>query len=269
MRTGVLSLLLFVTAWCGGCSRTPIQPYLSEPRLEQGYVLVLTGIEGRSRYNEAIANGLASGGCPYAIEIYDWTSSWMPPLNQRRIERNKDRSHEIAMRVARYQMAHPGKPVILVGQSGGAAMAIWTAERLRGRSVDGIVLLAASISPVYRLDRTLAASRRGVVSFYSERDMFLLGFGTTVLGTMDGNHSRSAGMVGFAYPQPMPPMYNRLFQVPFDSKMSASGNVGLHLTSSAEGFVREYVTPIVMAKAWSRKTVHSIIHEAMERTNSE
>jgi len=268
MRTGVLLLwsFLVLSACSGGCS-SPIQPYLSESRLDRGYVLVLTGIEGRSRFNEAIADGLANGGCPYAIEIYDWTSSWMPLVDLNSVERNQSKAYELALRVTQYQMTYPNRPVYLVGQSGGGGMAVWTAERLHGRTVDGIVLIAASVSPPYRLDRALAASRRGIVNFYSERDMFLLGFGTAVFRTMDGSHSKSAGMVGFAVPSPVPPVYGKLFQVPFQSRMSASGHYGLHLTSGSEGFVREYVAPMLLTGPWSRKTIDTIVSNAIERTN--
>jgi len=263
----LLILWMSLSACCGGCG-SPVQPYLSQSRLERGFVLVLTGIEGRSRFNEAIADGLANGGCPYAIEIYDWTSSWMPLVDQNSPRRNQNKAYDVALRVARYQLAYPDRPVFLVGQSGGGGMAIWTAERLHGRRVDGIVLLAASVSPSYRLDRALAASRQGIVNFYSERDMFLLGFGTTVFRTMDGSHSKSAGMVGFAVPPP-PAAYGKLFQVPFHSRMSASGHYGLHVTSGAEGFVREYVTPILMAGSWSRRSIDAAVHNAIERTSRE
>jgi len=269
MRAGLFLLwsALVLSTCCGGCS-SPAQPFVTDVRLERGYVLILTGIEGRGRLNEAIATGLIGGGCPYAIEIYDWTSSWGPLVNQKSVKRNKERAYEVALRVMRYQVAYPDRPVILIGQSGGAAMAIWAAERLHGRTVDGIVLLAASISPPYRLDRALTASRRGIVNFYSERDLFLLGFGTAVFTTMDGSHSKSAGMVGFAVPMPTPPVYHKLFQIPFQSDMAASGNIGLHVTSGSEGFIREFVTPMVLTSPWTRKTIDTLVRNAIDRTNT-
>ncbi len=51
------------------------QPYLTPECVDRGWVLVFTGIEGRSQFNEAIADGLARGGVKYAIEIVDWTPS--------------------------------------------------------------------------------------------------------------------------------------------------------------------------------------------------
>lgn len=265
MRIALLMLMTLLGLCCGGCFRDHSQPYLDSTRLDKGYVLVLTGIEGRSRFNTAIAHGMAQGGCPYAIEIYDWTGSWMPLVNQESVQRNKNRACDIASKVLRYKMTYPDRPVFLVGQSGGAAMSIWAAECLNGRTVDGIVLLAASISPEYRLDRAINNSKRGIVSFYSERDVFLLGFGTTVFRTMDGSHSKSAGMVGFAYPEPPPAAYSRLYQVPFNERMSASGNYGLHMTSGSADFVKAYVTPMIKADGWSRRTIDTIIRDAMNR----
>ena len=266
MRMVTMVALLLLTALCGGCMpssfRSTAQPYLNADRLDRGLVIVLTGIEGRSTFNEGIASGLAKGGCPYAIEIYDWTSSWVSIVNQETIQKNKNTACEIAGKILRYHMAYPDRPVILAGQSGGAAMAIWTAECLNGQSVDGIVLLAASISPGYRLDRALAASRRGIVSFHSDRDFLMLGLGTSVVRTMDGNFGTSAGMRGFDCPPGTPPEYLRLYQIPYNSSMSATGNVGLHLTSSSEAFVARYIEPIVMNTHWTKESIQMNVDAA-------
>lgn len=242
----------------GGCNR---QPYVNAPRLDNGLVLVFTGIEGRSALNESICRGLDAGGVNMAIELNDWTvgvpGAYLVSL--RATERNQQKAGEIADRIARYQMGHPGRPVILVGQSGGAAMAVWTAERMPfDNKLDGLVLIAGALSPQYRLDAALAKSRRGIVSFYSEGDWLLLGMGTSVAGTMDGEHSQSAGRVGFRSPA-RNEAYKKLFQIGWSQEMTAQGNYGGHLSSGTTAFVKQFIAPLVMTPQWDDKLIADVL----------
>ncbi|HUT60844.1 MAG TPA: hypothetical protein VNA25_23605 [Phycisphaerae bacterium] len=254
----VLGLLLLA-----GCADP--QPYVTSQRLERGLVIVLPGIEGRSQLNRAICRGLFEGGVDCAIELYDWTSSWGLLYNLRATDRNWRKAEHLADKITRYRMACPGRPVFLVGQSGGGAIAVWTAERLGpGQKVDGIVLLAASLSPYYMLDMAIRNSRRGVVSFHSSRDWFLVG--TNVTGTMDGEMTSSAGRTGFLYPETAsrPKSYARLYQVPWDRQMARAGHTGGHLTSGAATFVAMYVAPLVSADRWDEESVDRV----MRRTSA-
>lgn len=255
----VVSMLLLLV----GCAEP--QPYVTSQRLERGLVIVLPGIEGRSQFNRAICRGLSQGGVDCAIELYDWTSCWGPLYNLRAAERNRRKAEHLADKITRYRMACPGRPVFLVGQSGGGAVAVWTAERLGpGQKVDGIVLLAASLSPYYMLDLAIRNSRRGVVSFHSHRDWFLLG--TNVTGTMDGEMTSSAGRTGFLYPQAAsrPKSYSRLFQVPWDRQMARAGHTGGHLTSGAERFVAMYVAPLIFGDTWDEASVEAVMRRTLK-----
>jgi len=141
-------------------------------------------------------------------------------------------------------------------------MAVWVAEALPPTErIEGIIMLAPSLSPGYSLDSALLRTRRGIVNFYSARDWVILGVGTTLSGTMDGLHTSSAGRVGFE-----PPLVGRsaalyerkLFQIPWQAAMSEAGNPGLHLTSGARVFVAAYVAPLVLAGTWDLPTVQAI-----------
>jgi pimeloyl-ACP methyl ester carboxylesterase len=256
----------WLLAGCGG------QPYRTEERLDRGLVIVLPGIEGRSQFNRAIVEGLNDGGVNWAIETYDWTSALGPLYNLRAEERNHRKANEIAWRILRYQWAYPNRPVVLVGQSGGGAMAVWAAESmLPGVKVNGIILLAASLSPKYSLDLALGNSQRGVINFYSSLDVLVSGLGTALSGTMDGRHTMSAGQVGFEVPKigPTVEVYRRLQQIAWKPQMASSGNPGLHLTSGARRFVAEYVAPFIMAEPfdveWDESAVTRILgHDWLE-----
>jgi len=260
-RLLVLLVCVCPALLCGGCY---YQPYKTPERLDAGLVVVLPGIEGRSPLNEEIVQGLVDAGVPYAIDIQDWTS-WLGPLYSLRAElRNRRKANQIGVRISEYKYAHPDKPVFLVGQSGGGAMALWIAESMpEGQEIDGIILLVPSISPGYLVDYALSKTKRGIVNFYSSRDWFFLGVGTTITGTMDGRHTSSAGRLGFdipARPQPQEKqLYDKLFQVAWHRQMSASGYTGTHLSSSAEAFIAYYVAPLIKADKWSDEVIARII----------
>ncbi len=260
----VLRAVAFVTvclaAGAGGCS----QPYVSEYRLDQGLVLVFTGIEGRSWLNEDICHGLNAGGVDWAIELVDWTSrvpgSYVVNLRSR--ARNLRKAGEVARRIVEYRRDHPGRPVVLVGQSGGAAVAVWSAEALPAEEkVDGIVLLAPALSPGYGLDEALRKSRRGIVNFHSRRDWVFLGAGTTLTGTMDGRHGSAAGREGFERPAEglRAELYERkLFQIEWGEQMYPAG-FGGHLTSGHKHFVASHVAPLCLAPTWQERTMEWVL----------
>jgi pimeloyl-ACP methyl ester carboxylesterase len=267
MQRFCLLVVLLLPLFAGGCGPGSTQPWVSHSRLQRGLVIVLPGIEGRSAFNEAIAQGLAEGGVNYGIEIRDWTpggGAATALYTLRAQERNRLQAEKIADRVIDYMYDYPGRPIYLVGQSGGGAMALWVAESLPpGYSVDGIVLIAASISPNYRLDLALKHSQQGIVSFRSERDVLMLGLGTTVVGTMDGEHSASAGMQGFKLPTggASARLYQKFYEVSWTPEMSKAGNVGLHLTSGATQFVVEFIAPLVTSRVWDRELLGQVMHE--------
>jgi len=248
-----------------GCSNR--QPYVTPARLERGLVIVLPGIEGRSPLNEAICEGLAAGGVDYAIETYDWTFPFFPLYNLRAERRNRRKAAELVARILRYRMAYPGCPVVLVGQSGGGAIAIWAAEEMPpGQQVDGLIVLAPSLSPSYMLDSALAGSQRGIVNFYSSRDWLFLRIGTTVTGTMDGQHDVSAGSAGFDVPSGVRSgSYQKLHQIGWTSEMAEKGHSGMHLTSGAVGYVSSYVAPFVLGETWGSELVSRVLETAATR----
>lgn len=259
MRHCILTICL-AGLLLAGCGR---QPYVTPDRLDRGLVVVLPGIEGRSLLSDAIARGLDEGGVDAAIEITDWTSIWGPLYTLRAEDRNRDRAEDIVQRILGYRWEHPGRPVVLVGHSGGGGLAVWVAERLPvGAAVDGLVLISPSLSPGYMLEYALGKTERGIVSFHSRRDVFFLGMGTQVSGTLDGEHAASAGMVGFRVPEDPPPGYEKLYQVPWTEEMAATGHVGGHLSSAATGFVKACVAPLIAADAWDAETVYQITRPA-------
>ena len=253
-----VSALAAAALLVGGCAWG--QRYVSPDRLDRGLVIVLPGVEGTSVFNRAICDGLDEGGVNWAIELYDWTMWGGPFYNLRNQARNRRKGRELADRIVRYRRERPKRPVVLVGQSGGGAIAVWAAEALpTGTVVEGVVLLAAALSPRHGLEPALRKSRRGIVSFYSPRDWVLLG--TVLAGTMDGDFATSAGRVGFQIPEAndRADAYRRLFQIAWNEKMAEAGHSGGHLTSGAAAFVSTYVAPFVRQGQWNEEFVAEVL----------
>jgi len=259
-RTAATLVSLAAMAYAAGCTH---KPYLTPEREARGLVVVLPGVEGRGPLNESIVDGLVAGGVDWGIDLIDWTDPLGPLWNLRNELGNYRKAGEIAVRLAEYKFAHPDNPVVVVGQSGGGAMALWIAERMPpNQPLDGLVLLAPAISPGYMVDLALEKTRRGAITFYSYKDWVFLGLGTTVSGTMDGKHTESAGRVGFQVPLARSNRsegYDKLYQIAWHKQMSAAGHTGGHLTVTAEDFVRHYVAPFVLTRQWNDEAVARVL----------
>jgi len=229
---------------------------LTPARLERGYTIILPGIEGTSTLNADVAKGLVDGGWPGALEVYDWTagSVLLFPVNLRALERNKDEARRIAQKVVAYQTKYPGRPVHIIGHSGGGGVAVLALEALpEGRRITSAILLAPAISPDYNLTKALRKTRHGVWNFYSRHDVGFLKAGTLLMGTIDGRHTSAAGAVGFQMPWGLDEEERRLYathlrQQPYSRKMAESGHMGGHVGWANRRFVAEWLCPIMLAQ---------------------
>lgn len=237
--------------WCSDYTE-----WLSPERADKGYTIILTGVEGTSYHNIGIARGLIEAGHPAAVEVRDWTTGHWPLFvyHLMALERNKAQARIIAEQILTYQDQYPGRPVTLIGHSGGAAMAVLILEALPAdRNVNQVVLLAAAISPDYDLTTALAHSEKGIVNFHSWGDVPHLVLGTLALGTIDRQHTVSAGARGFRVPDDLDDdareLYaTRLQQIPYRLAMIKSLNAGGHTGPTNHKFVAEWVAPRVALK---------------------
>ncbi len=239
-----------------GCTGTNAD-YTTADRLSNGLVIILPGIEGESPLNHDIRRGLDWGGVPHALPIYNWGRP-IPGigmlLNQIDFLGNRLAGVRIAKIIEQYQDEHPNKPIFLVGHSGGGGIAVFAAEGLsEGRKIDGLVLLSASIWAGYDLTKALSRCRSGIVNFYNESDVGLLGIGTMITGNVDGMHGPSAGLIGFDGPKESDPeakklVYKKLYQVKVTASMT--GGDDPHSAATRPEFVSTHVVPWVTFTAW-------------------
>jgi len=248
--------------WAGGCAMDDNAAYTTAGRQDRGLVMILPGIEGVSPINLHIREGLAGAGIRCAMPIFEWGLP-VPlvgaALNQTDVPADRGAGRRVADRVVRYQLAHPGRPVYVVGHSAGGGVAVFAAEALgrlpNARPVDGLVLLSASISADYDLTAALRSCRNGLVNFYNPADVGLLGVGTALLGNVDGGHGASAGRTGFVPPRTGAPpgqrsAYRKLHQVRITPAMVSGEGGGPHVADTAAPFVATYVAEWIISPTW-------------------
>lgn len=210
-------------------------------QLEQGLVLILPGIEGRSFLNLAMLHGLIDAGVPYAMEVFDWTTGnkFLTLYHLRGWRRNQRIAKQLADRIVEYQANYPGRPVWIIGHSGGGGLALLTARALPdGHRLEGLVLLAAAVSPWFDLSAVETKVNRGIWSFHSWLDCLFVGVGTTIFGTLDGWHTPSAGMLGFRSPN--------VRQTAYGPRLVRSFNLGGHFGCVHRVFIAEHVAPLLL-----------------------
>lgn len=244
MRYGIVLLSGAILLCATGCESLSTGQYRTEARKENGLVVILPGIEGESNFNHNIRQGLINAGCYRAITIYNWGVP-IPGIgllvNQTNVLGNRMAGKNIAQMIEKYQMAYPGRPVYIVGHSGGGGVAVFAAEAMRhGQTVDGIVLLSASISADYNLRPALRHCRKGILNIYNPADRALLGTGTTIMGNVDGGHGASAGLSGFVRRD------RKIQQRSVPSYASARFGGSSHDVATRPGFVASYVAPYVL-----------------------
>lgn len=227
-----------------GCVGSGInQDFASPDRLTQGLVIILPGIEGESPWNHDIRSGLLDAGVQGALPIYRWGRPIPvagPLINQMDILGNRLEGRRIAQMIVDFQDNHPGRPVYLVGHSGGGGVAVFAAESLpEGRFVQGLVLLSASISCDYDMQKALNHCESGIVNFYSPQDVGLLVIGTTLAGNVDGARGPASGQRGIQRP------YEKVWQV---EVINVVGDP--HSASTRACFVKANVAPWVLGGQW-------------------
>lgn len=254
MTDRVLYLLLCVLGGAGlvlspGCTPEEHQlpmtgenpTFMTDQRLSNGLVIVLPGIEGESSMNQDVRYGLTSAGVDQAVPIHRWGSP-LPGvsllINQMNVIGNRIAAKRLADMIVAYQDTHPGKPVHIVGHSGGGGVAVFTAEALPpGRQIEGLVLLSASISSAYDCGKALAKCRKGILNFYCRNDGLLV-IGTLIAGNVDGIRGPGAGAVGFDK------TYPKLEQREITAEAFGDDP---HAAATRSGFVARNVAPWILS----------------------
>lgn len=241
-----------VLAGLSGC--VGHKSYMEKDRQDKGLILILPGIEGESMLNHMIADGLKDAGVPDAIDIYDWTGTrFFMVGNTIRYQRNLRQASIVAHKISEYQRSHPGKPVHLIGHSGGGGLAIMVLEQMsRTRPISGAILLAPALSPGHNLAAAMERTQYGIYNFWSPNDVAFLGIGTTTFGNMDREHGPAAGMIGFHVPDHLSAADTKLYeaklvQVRWRTEMLKEGQLPGHMSWANPWFVKNWLGKIILS----------------------
>ncbi len=252
MKCFVAASVVATCIFAGGCGGGGGDMMSDEiARIDRGLVVILPGIEGKGISSESIREGLLEGGVSYWIETFQWGMP-VPGLgmafNQMDVGRNRDQAEKLAIRIYEYQRAYPGRPIFLVGHSGGSGVAVFALEsmsRLRdAKPVSGAILIASSLSANYNLSPALKNTRYGIVSVSNPFDLAVLGIGTAAMGNVDGTRSASAGRTGFAMEDA------KLFKMPVTISMLRGIRITPHQAATTTSFVRKNIAPWIIHSPW-------------------
>ena len=263
IRAYLLGLLVCVIS--GGCAIEPDTGVSAFGDRDKGLVIILPGIQGNGSINEDIRQGLIGSGVQCAVEIRQW--GFLIPgakllVNLINVPGNRQAARRIAEQIAAYQVRQPERPVYLIGHSGGAGVGVFALEHLGqisgSRPITGAVLLSASISNDYDLTSALNQSREGIVNFHNDRDVVLLGIGTTLMGNTDGRRSPSAGRTGFIMAgasdnETRRSAYAKLHQARITRDM-VHHRADPHVVASSRPFIATHVAEWIMDQSWPPPT---------------
>lgn len=245
--TPCLLAAIMLLAGCASQSK-----WYSPQQLDQGYTILLPGILGCGPWDQSLAKNLNAAGDPAAVEICDWTKGPVLFLyNALHQDRKQAQARQIAQHIVEYQAHYPGRPVHLVGHSGGASMVAMVLEALpAGQRVQSAAFLGAGLPSDYDLSSALAHTESGIHNYYSYLDVPISMVFSGLLTVVRGHPQRTAGAFGFqpsdAYEAAetalgVPPLVQHRYG--FD--MLKTGHLGGHFGWTWGPFVRQELAPML------------------------
>ena len=213
-----------------------------------GVVFVAGGVGGADPLAPFAKLGFSLAGVSHDVHEFVWTTGFGRLVRDLQDTANLGtRARELARLVLWYSKTYPGRPVYLMGHSGGTGIVLAAAELLPPATVERIILLSPAVSPGYDLRPALRATRHEIVCYHSPLDRFWLHWGTSLFGTMDRVYGLGAGVHGFDVPADLDAegkaLYRRLVQVGWKPEMLLSLYSGFHFSTSMPGFLARNVAP--------------------------
>jgi hypothetical protein len=219
-----------------------------EPPTSPGLVIIVGGVGGWDTLPTSAQVVCPLAGVPHQVYDFVWGHGWgrffTDLLDSPHLAQKGD---ELAGLILHYKAGAPDRPVYVVAKSGGSAVALFAAERLPPGTLERLILISAAVRPDYDLRPALRATRREVVSYHSNLDRLILGWGTRTFGTADRVYCRGAGCTGFVPPPDLDAeglrAYGRLVQIPWRPRMLLQGYAGGHSGNSFPLFLLVHVVP--------------------------
>jgi pimeloyl-ACP methyl ester carboxylesterase len=214
--------------------------------------VVVAGAGGDGPWYEGLRRGTADAGINAPVQTFRWGAPgplFVLNLQDRLIHEAAEAA--LARRLRSWRGEHPDGRIWLVAHSAGCGVALGALRHLDQRvRVDGVVLLAPSVSPGYDLGPSLRHVNGAVHVFFSQRDKLWLRWRTGTFGTYDNIRTQAAGHSGFTSIGLLEPQLRaKVIQHPYDPKWRSLGNDGTHFGALARAFASRIVAPLLAGAA--------------------
>ncbi len=185
-----------------------------------------------------VPQGLKDAGYRGDVEIYVWTTSFSPLIDQLNIPAAKLRASALAQRIKKYRKQYPENELNVIALSAGTGVAIWAVEELDSETrINNLVLLGSSLSNDYDAGKALTNMNGKIYVYHSPHDMVLAG--VRVVGTIDGKRGvESAGLVGL---RPPPGQHGRVVNIPWSRRYVRYGWTGSHTDCTTRRFIKSVI----------------------------
>ena len=233
-----------------GCFKPPA-PTMHEEQC--GLVYMFPGIGGGAWYLDQAYRAFRDAGVDSAIAIDEWETPFYNALGQLQdYDGNRAHAAKVAEKIAAYRLMQPTAPIDLVGYSAGGGIAVMVTEALPDDvHVRNLVLVQSAVSPTHDLTGLLRHVDGKLYNLYSKLDWFVLGWGTSALGTVDGVWTEAVGKVGFDLESaaPNPQQRAKVVQKPWGLDMVWTGHLGNHASILLYSWNRRVVAPCLLPDA--------------------
>ncbi|MGB2987814.1 MAG: hypothetical protein WBE26_18250 [Phycisphaerae bacterium] len=215
--------------------------------LDREVLFILDGVGGFQAAPLMVRRALQEAGSELGTVIVDWQCCLTGEIwtDLMWLRRNQLMGCKLARRLLAFRRAHPQTAIHMLAFSGGAGIAVFACERLRGRCiVDALILACPALSPAYNLGPAMRAVKR-CYALISRRDKLILGLGTRIFGTTDRRFSPAAGLLGFRLPAGISDddarAYERLREIYWLPSLKEEGHHGGHVGWGSVSFLRHHL----------------------------
>lgn len=240
----LFSLVLAVRAGAG--DRLGAQE--QTPATKRGLIVIVGGVGGIENLKLSLQWALHHAGMEAEVQNFEWTHGKGHIFKDLQDTRNHiQKTKELVEEIHKVKNADPERPIYLIGRSAGTVVALAAAAELPPQTLERIILLSPAVSANFDLGPALRATRHEIVSFSSDLDWLVLGWGTQRFGTADRYYASSAGLGGFTPPPDADAdtqeLYHRLVQVRWTPSMILHGHTGGHIGTTLPTFLASDVVP--------------------------
>ena len=188
--------------------------------------------------------GLQQAGYNGDVELYVWTMSLNPLVDQLNIGGAKLRALALARKIEDYHQRYPQNTINVIALSAGTGVATWAVEDLHGAKIGNLVLLGSSLSHDYDMRAALRNMTGRIYVYHSVHDSVLET--VKIVGTIDGKRGvDSAGLVGLSPPRGLE---HRVVNIAWDRSWLRLGWAGAHTDCTNQRFVRHEISKHILPR---------------------